>query len=72
MRHHRFMRRKTGSGGTVLVRLCRDELTIIIGGVTEAMWELGDDEFAIRVGPTADEARALLQRLQELRSSLSG
>jgi hypothetical protein len=61
---------KSASDGTVLVQLCRDELTIIIGGVSEALFELGDDEFAIRVGPTADEARALLQRLNESRSSL--
>jgi hypothetical protein len=66
------MRPKSASDGTVLVRLGKDELTIIIGGVIEAMFELGDDEFAIRVGPTADEARALVQRLQELRSSLPG
>ena len=35
----------------MVVRLCKDELTIIIGGVMEAMRELGDDEFAIRSAP---------------------
>jgi hypothetical protein len=48
--------------------LTRDELTILIGGVWEALYELGDEEFRIRVGGIpADDARALLKRLGEER-----
>jgi len=48
---------------TACVELSCDELTILIGGVHEALFELGDEEFAIRVGPPADEARQLIERL---------
>lgn len=55
---------------TVAVELTWSDLTILIGGGWEAVFELGDAEFAIRVGRTAAEARALLDRLSEIRRSL--
>lgn len=55
------------SGDAAWVRLSRDEITILIGGVYEALFELEDDEFAIRVGPTANEARQLMERLVAIR-----
>lgn len=48
----------------------RDELSIMIGSISEAVFNLGDDEFAIRVGPTAQEARNLVQRLVAIRRPL--
>jgi hypothetical protein len=58
------------SGSHVTVDLSRDELAIVIGGVVEALYALGDEEFAIRVGPTAREARELIEKLLQLRKTL--
>jgi hypothetical protein len=57
-------------GPVVTVSLSRDELLMAIGGITEAIYALGDDEFAIRIGPTADEARDFVRRLVAARKSL--
>lgn len=66
--------RKVGvdpSEGECVVALSEEELTIIIGGVWEALFELGDSEFRTRVGGVpADKARSLLHELSACRTEL--
>ena len=44
-----------------------DELSILIGGLFEALYELDDQEFATRVGWLAEDARSLGKRLVDVR-----
>lgn len=52
------------------VQLTLLDLRVLLGGVHEALFELGDDEFQVRVGVPADEARELLRHLLEVREAL--
>lgn len=55
---------------SVPVQLTLLDLRVLLGGIHEALFELGDDEFHVRVGVPADEARALLEQLLEVRAAL--
>ncbi len=52
------------------VQLTLVDLRVLLGGVHEALFELGDDEFQVRVGVPAGEARELLRHLLEVRDAL--
>ena len=45
------------------VHLTLVDLRVLLGGVHEALFELGDEEFHLRVGVTGDDARVLMQHL---------
>ena len=50
----------------VILIVSRDDLRLINNSVNEAIEELDDDEFGIRLGSTKIEARALRQAFREL------
>ena len=54
----------------VSLNVSHDELSILIGALYEAVFELNEQEFATRVGWTVNEARALGAKLRELRAAL--
>lgn len=52
------------------VHLTLVDLRVLLGGVHEALFELGDEEFHLRVGVTGDDARVLMQHLLDVRATL--
>lgn len=58
----------TARGDDVSLLVSRAELQILIGGVHEALFELGD-EFHVRVGESAAQARELMARLVAVRNA---
>ena len=52
------------------VNLTLVDLRVLLGGVHEALFELGDEEFHVRVGVPAEEAQVLMQRLLDVRAVL--
>lgn len=62
--------RVTSNRESLPVHLTLSDLQVLLGGVHEALFELGDDEFHVRVGVTADNARVLMQQLLEVRTAL--
>lgn len=60
----------TNDQNRLSLTISEDELSLLIGTLYEAVFELNEQEFATRVGWTADEARALGSKLREIRATL--
>ena len=58
-------------GGTpdeaATVVLGRSDLRVIAGGLSEALFELSESEFSIRVGVSADDAKAFVHAVTRIR-----
>lgn len=50
------------------VVLSRSDLRAIAGGLSEALFELSESEFSIRVGLAADSVRTLLEAVVSVRN----